>query len=393
VTQIRDSLHGYIELEENEKQIIDSPEFQRLRRIRQLGLSSLVYPGATHTRFQHSLGVMHLAGRFADGLGLDNRRHRELRIAGLLHDSGHGPFSHSSEVVAEKHGLSHEDLSCQKVDKLEDLYDVDPRRVKKIIRGELEIGSTVAGDIDADRMDYLMRDADASGLDHGKIDVGTVIRLAEIDSRRLVFDYKAIGALEALFTSRFQMIKSIYKHHTAAIAEKMLERSLDNFLEQRNSVGDMMSMDDYEAHNRLLETEGATGKLYRGIKDRDLYKRALVWDEDVVPRQALKSLEKRIKDPRGLEREIAAETGIEEHKVIIDKPKTPEIKDLDVKIKKNGEIRNIKEVSALVGSLEKAEWRTVSMNVYCPQKHKKSVRKASENILGEYKSVLGSYMD
>ena len=122
---IQDALHGYIQLEDEEEKIVDRPEMQRLRRIQQVGLSSLVYPSATHTRFQHSLGVMHTAGKFADSLGINGDRRKELRIAGLLHDSGHGPFSHASEVVAEKNGFSHEELSCKVVDSLEDEFSVE----------------------------------------------------------------------------------------------------------------------------------------------------------------------------------------------------------------------------------------------------------------------------
>lgn len=389
MTHIRDAIHGYIELSGEEKELIDSPQMQRLRRIRQLGLSSLVYPSATHTRFQHSLGVMHLAGEFADSLNLDGERKRELRIAGLLHDSGHGPFSHASEVVAEKHGLSHEELSCRKVDELEDRFSVDAGRVKKIIRGELEVGQVVAGDIDADRMDYLVRDAHSSGLEHGNIDTATIIRLAEIDSRRIVFREKAVQALESLFTARFHMIRSLYRHHTSNLAEKMLQRSLEDL---EADIEQLMSMDDYDAHNHLLNSQGRSRKLYTRIKDRDLYKRALVWDEDDIPREALESLEERIEDERRIEERIAEEAGIEPHKVIIDTPSTPGIQDIDVRIKKDSGIEKLSDNSPIIGSLEEAEWRMVEMKVYSPEEHREAVEKAAEKVLREYTNVLEGYL-
>lgn len=392
MTHIRDSIHGYIELNSQEKEVIDSPEMQRLRRIRQLGLSSLVYPSATHTRFQHSLGVMHLAGRFASSLGLDEKRTRELRIAGLLHDSGHGPFSHASEKIAEKEGLEHEELSCQIVDKLEDRFSADPNRVKKIIRGELEIGQVVAGDIDADRMDYLVRDSHSSGLEHGNIDTATIIRLAEINSRRLVFDEKAVQALEALFTARFHMIRSLYKHHASMIAEKMLQRSLENYLTDDKSIEELMSMDDYEAHNELMKPETGGKELYRRIKDRKLYKRALVWDEDDLPREALESLEDRINNPREIEREIAENAGVSEDKVIIDKPDTPEIQEIDVKIKKESGVENLSEASPIIDSLTQAEWRMVAMKVYSPEENRGEVKAAAEKVLKDYTNVLSGYL-
>lgn len=376
---VQDPLYGYIDIDEAEREIIDSPEMQRLRRVRQLGLSELVYPGAAHNRFQHSLGVMHLAGRFAESLGLSDERRKELRIAGLLHDSGHGPFSHASEIVAEHEGLSHEELSCRKVRKLEDKIPVDEERVQKIIHGELEIGQAVAGEIDADRMDYLERDSYFTGVDYGNIDAETIIRVAEIDSRRLVFDYKAVQALEGLLTARFHMIKSVYTHHASKIAEKMLQRSLENYIKQGNDIEMMMKLDDYEAHNKLLNAEGPTKELYSRIRDRKLYKRALVWDIDDLSRQQMSELEE--KDAKKLEREIAEEAGINSQKVVADTPWTPEIQQLDIKVKKNGEVKNMKNYSPIPEALTKAEWRTVDMSVYAPQEHRKEVGEAAEKIL------------
>lgn len=385
---VKDALHGYIELRGEEKKVVDSPQLQRLRRIRQLGLSSLVYPSATHTRFQHSLGVMHLAGKFADSLNLDEQRTKELRIAALLHDTGHGPFSHASELVMEREGYSHEDFSCQIVDELEDHFSVDPDRVKKIIRGELEIGQAVAGDIDADRMDYLMRDAHSSGLEHGHIDAATIIRLAEIDSRRLVFDAKAIDALEGLFTSRFHMIKTLYTHHAVTIAEKMLQRSLEDFV---TDIEKQMRMDDYEMHNAMMNSEGESKMLYSRVKDRKLYKRCLEWDRDELSKESLKSLESRIDDEREIEREIAEMAEVSPEKVIVDAPSTPGINDISVKVKKNGSVKDMTDLSPVPDALKEAEWRTVKIEVYCPEELTQEVGKAAEQVLKSHTRVLEQF--
>ncbi|MFB6291765.1 MAG: HD domain-containing protein [Candidatus Nanohaloarchaea archaeon] len=392
MTHVKDALQGYIELDDEETQVIDSPEMQRLRRIQQLDGADLVYPSATHTRFQHSLGVMHLAGKFAESLDLDDERQKELRIAALLHDSGHGPFSHASELVAEKHGRSHEDFSCEVVDSLEKRYSVDPERVKRIIRGELEIGQVVAGDIDADRMDYLMRDAHSSGLEHGHIDADTIIRLAEIDSRRLVFSSKAVQALESLLTSRFHMYKTLYMHHTVVIVRKMLERALEDFA-GREGVEELMSMDDRTAHTRLLEAGGDAEKLYSRVTERRLFKRALVWDEHDLERESLKTLEDQIDEPGKLEERIAEEAGVEPRHVIVDPPQTPEIQDINVKVKKKGEVMNLSELSPVPEALTDAEWRTVSMNVYTPEEHIPAVKEAASEVLSDYTRVLGKYID
>lgn len=379
MTHIQDAVHGYIKLNKDEKELVDTSQVQRLRRIRQLGLSSLVYPSATHTRFQHSLGVMHTAGKFAESLGLDEGRKRELRIAGLLHDTGHGPFSHASEVVAEKHGVSHEELSCRKIKELGDTFEPSTERVLKIINGELEIGQIVAGEIDADRMDYLQRDAHGTGVEHGHIDAATIIRLAEIDSRRVVFDEKAIQSLESLLTARFHMMKSVYTHKTSEIAEKMLERSLQSYLEQGNTLEEMMAKDDYQMHVELLNSEGPAEELYNRITDRRLFKQAVRLDNHEISRDTLKELEKR--DERELEKQLAAETGIKESKIMVHTPWIPSDKMMNIKIKKNSSVDNIDKYTPIPKALNEAEWNLVHFSVYTPKEHTEDVKDAVEKVI------------
>lgn len=379
--EIKDSIHGYIHLNDVEKELVDSPYMQRLRRIKQLDFSTLVYPSANHTRFEHSLGVMHLAGKFADSLNLNEERRRELRIAALLHDSGHGPFSHTSEMMSKKYGVSHEDFSCEIIDRLEDKYSVDPKRLHKIIRGELEIGQIIAGDIDADRMDYLVRDANSTGVEHGKIDVDTIIRLAEIDSRRLVFDEKAVAALESLLTSRFHMHKSVYRHDTVKIARSMVQRTLEAYLSKGNKLERIMRMDDYKAHNALLNSNGVPKELYKRLRDRRLFKTALKWDKDNIGEEKLVALDQNIDKPKDLERKIADEAGLQKHLVIIDKPSTPDIESFNIRIKKSGDIFNLTELSPIPEPLSKAEWSLVNMSVYCPEEKTEEVNEIAKNIL------------
>lgn len=389
MTQIKDPLYGYLDFNEREQRVIDSPQMQRLRRIQQLGLTSLVYPGATHTRFEHSLGVSHLAGRFADSLNLDEKRRKELRVAALLHDSGHGPFSHVSEEVARAHGKIHEDYSARIVRELEDVHGLDPDRLEKIIHGELELGSVVAGDIDADRMDYLMRDAHASGLEHGHIDFETIIRCAGIDSRRMVYDGKALEALEGLFTSRFHMIKTLYRHHAVEIAEKMVGRALEGLVDE-TGLDEMMEMDNYTAHCRLQGMENPSGRLYRRVKDRNLYKRTLVWGADRLEKQGLEEMQRRM-DAREAEREIAEEAGVNREEVIVDPPKTPETRELQVRIKEGGEIASMEDLSPLPGALAEAEWRQVDLRVYSPRESREEVAEAAREVLPGYSEVLRKY--
>jgi HD superfamily phosphohydrolase len=389
VKRIQDAVHGYIKLSDEEVKVLDSPEVQRLRRIRQLGFSSYVYPSATHTRFEHSLGVMHVAGKFADSLGLSEQPKREYRLAGLLHDVGHGPFSHASEMLAERKGQSHEQLSCEVVDSLEDRIEADVDEIKALIRGEADL-NVIAGDIDADRLDYLVRDSYSSGVEYGRIDHDTIVSSAKIKDKDLVFDAKAVPALESLFTSRLQMIKTLYNHHTAIIVEKMIQSCLEYLLDEK-STSQIMKMDDYSAHAALMESETEAKDLFQRILDRRLYKTAVEWGEAEIGREGLKLLEKRVDDTEKLEKKIAEEAGIQDHKVIVDKPETPEIQDINVEIDSGGEKTRLDKISSIPGFIEDAEWRTVSLKIYSPKEDIDKVNKAAKQVLDSYRKTIEDY--
>jgi HD superfamily phosphohydrolase len=378
MVSVRDPLYGYLELSDEEKAVLDSPQMQRLRRVRQTSLSSLVYPGSTHSRFTHSLGVMHIAGRMAESMGVGKEEVKEVRLAGLMHDSGHGPFSHTSEKVAESHGTSHEDLSKQVIDDLENLYSSDPDRLKRMIEGGTELGSVVAGEVDADRMDYLRRDAHNSGLEHGKIDYSTVIRLVEHQDGGVCFDQKAVQALESLLMARFHMIRSFYTHHTSRIAESMLERAL-RALADDVGVDELMSMDDRQAHSRLMSMESGAAELYRKAMNRDLYKRALVVDESDVSRNDLRQLS--TIDEHSMENKISDVAGVEPGSVLVESPTLPKGEQSDAKVLTDSGTTQLSELSPVPEALEQAEWRLAELNIYAPDNLREQVREASKDVL------------
>jgi HD superfamily phosphohydrolase len=170
---IRDPVHDYIEIDELALSLIDSPEVQRLRRIRQLGFSNLVYPGANHTRFEHSLGVYHLTRQLASQV--DEQQQKELLAAALLHDIGHGPFSHATEDIIEKYTRKSHD-SVGELLKKSTIADVlkehglSPISIAAHIRGETYPGQILSSEIDVDKMDYLVRDAHYTGVAFGLVD-------------------------------------------------------------------------------------------------------------------------------------------------------------------------------------------------------------------------------
>ena len=150
MTTIKDPIHGYIELTDQEQTILDSVPLQKLRHKQQLGNSSIVYPSATHSRFSHTLGVLATAEKYAQSLDLKEEYREEIRLAALFHDTGHGPYSHLSEQVT---GLDHEEYSCRTVENVSFRPPFNKDRIKKIIKGELEIGQIIHGDVDADSLE------------------------------------------------------------------------------------------------------------------------------------------------------------------------------------------------------------------------------------------------
>jgi uncharacterized protein len=249
--EITDPIHKYIRITDLEKKLIDTEVFQRLRKIRQLAGAHLVYPGAQHTRFEHSLGVMHLAGLAAETL-LDKGyiTYKEdvesLRIAALLHDIGHGPFSHLfEEVLSENKSkkINHEIIG-KKIIKETIIIDIlgkygyDGDYVCKLSFGESQkmfYNEIIAGSLSADIMDYLPRDSFFTGAEYGKVDYYRLISSFEVLSNgHLGINKSAINSLESMLISRYQMFKAVYFHKTVRAAEVMLLHSLMSADKQLN---------------------------------------------------------------------------------------------------------------------------------------------------------------
>lgn len=379
---IRDPLYGYISVSDLEQQVIDTEPMQRLRRIHQLGMSSIVYPGATHTRFAHSLGAMHIAGKFAESLDLDESRVTELRIAGLLHDTGHGPFSHASELFIDEDdtltGVPHEEISCAVVDDLGDDLPANPERVKEHIRGQSEF-NIIAGTVDADRLDYLQRDSYMTGVEHGTIDAETIIQNAEVRDGELVFSDTALQALEGFLTARVHMIRSVYTHHTSVISEMMLQRALGHYVRERDLTV-LQRSDDYTMHTKLMNSDGPEDYLYSRLVNRDLFKRACILDEQDVSREELREFEAKI-SPHKVERQIANEAGVHHREVLVDPPSIPTSGPMEIPILQGDEVNSLSDISPVPSSINELEWRSVKMAVYAPEEHRETVGDVAEDIL------------
>lgn len=252
--EMRDPIHGFIKISKQEKDLIDTEVFQRLRRIRQLAMAFLVYPGALHTRFDHSIGVMHIAGRICNKLQesdpkrIDAKDIALVRLAALLHDIGHGPFSHVSEHLLDEftYDKTDKDRVREKIhEKITvDIIQTDPE-IKTILCDEerdfvIEMiegkekkwdwrRDIVSSELDADKMDYLLRDSYFTGVKYGLYDLEKIIESCLITERSntpLAISSKGIYALEQLLLARHHMTQQVYWHRVSLISTEMIIRGL-----------------------------------------------------------------------------------------------------------------------------------------------------------------------
>lgn len=231
---INDPVHGFIHVRSPLVfRLIEHPWFQRLRRIRQLGLSELVYPGATHTRFHHALGAMHLMATALDilkskGVSISNEEHEAACAALLLHDIGHGPFSHTLERSIVQ-GVSHEDISRMLMKRLDTANDGALRLARSIFAGAYHrpfFHQLISGQLDMDRLDYLMRDSFYTGVSEGVVGADRIIHMLNVVNDELVVEEKGIYSIEKFIIARRLMYWQVYLHKTVIAADNLLWKIL-----------------------------------------------------------------------------------------------------------------------------------------------------------------------
>lgn len=227
---INDPVHGFIEIPRGLiLNLIDTPAFQRLRRIKQLGQSSLVYPGAVHTRFNHALGAMHLMRQALDVLKrkkveISKAEYKAAQVAILLHDVGHGPFSHALEHVIIPN-LHHEDMSLALMHYLNKHFKGKLDLAIDIFEGKYSrpfFHQLVSGQLDMDRMDYLIRDSFFTGVAEGIVGIDRIIKILNVHDGNLVCEDKGIYSLEKFVLARRLMYWQVYLHKAAMAAEYMI---------------------------------------------------------------------------------------------------------------------------------------------------------------------------
>jgi len=384
VTTIKDSVHDHIEISGVAQELLDTPPVQRLRRINQLGTVGLVYPSANHTRFEHSLGVHHLADRALGHLNIEGRQAERVRAAALLHDIGHGPYSHNLEAVVYRHtGKYHDDVhelvDAGPVARVLTDHGLDPDRIADLIAGEGELGQLVSGELDVDRMDYLVRDAHHTGVPYGTIDHERLIRELRFVEGQLVLDEGNVQSAESLLLARALMNPTVYQHHVARIAKAMLRQAAARAIDAGvTDARELRRMDDYTLHTTLRDCEETAGIAAR-LDERNLFKRA-VWAEiDAVPDDLLAADHEEL---RALEAEIAAKADVDADTVILDVPSEPEMTESSSRVLVNGEVRALDEQSTLVSALRAAQRDQWRLGVYAPEPVTDRVGNAAIRVFG-----------
>ena len=297
---INDPVLGFITIpNELIYELVQHPLFQRLTRIKQLGLASVVYPGAQHTRFQHSLGAMYLVGEAVKQLRLKGQvitpaEENAVLAAMLLHDIGHGPFSHVLEHTIIS-GVSHEELSLKMMEQINDEMGGRLSLAIKIFKDEYEkrfLHQLISSQLDMDRMDYLCRDCFFTGVMEGSIGAARIIKMLNVSDDRLVVEAKGIYSIENFLVARRFMYWQVYLHKTSVAAEKMLVNILRRAKELVRGGMELFATPalkyflENEVNEESFETDYVLAR-YVELDDVDIMSAVKVWmkAEDVVLRE------------------------------------------------------------------------------------------------------------
>ena len=357
---LRDPVWNNIRVDELTLTLVDTEVFQRLRYVRQLGWTYLVYPGATHSRFEHALGTHHLSRRTLallceaeDSTSIGEVDQAIVRSAALLHDVGHYPFSHALEEIGALH---HEDVARPLITEgsvasilAAQLGKDAPLKVFDLIRGRSEspLQGLISGSLDLDKIEYLKRDAFMCGVPYGEIDVDrltnsfVLVDDPETGRRSLGVQEKALSALESLLFAKYQMYRNVYWHHAVRSATAMYKRLVEDAV--KADVVDVQSLARHtdEGLMHRLESDRPT-PLLGALKERRLYKRAAEWpaaelDDDMV--EWIATDRKRVAQA---ENSLAKEFGLAPGELLLDYPVKTQMLGLDIPVlRRSGKVERL----------------------------------------------------
>ncbi len=410
--EIKDPVHGYIYITEAEKTIIDSYPVQRLRRLKQLAGSEYVYPGANHTRFEHCVGTMYLAGKVLEnpniGANVNEDEAETSRISALLHDVGHGPFSHVFEhLLVRDLDRTHEDITSWLIEKSEiadklGKMGYKSEEIAKLAVGKLHkhsmafLDQIISSAVDVDKQDFIVRDTYHTGAEYGFIDIFRLIHALDVLGENLAVELGALSALESFIIARIESFKSIYFHRVGRAAQLMLALAMEKANEELGLTDfktpeDYLAMDDYtvwSAAKKCSKSRKIMDDLERRCMLKCAYERTF-YDKDTM----ISNIFSRDAYRMQIQGEIAQEAGVAAETVIIDVPTVPSVPyhhsalmenmEIPVFSKSSGGQKNMFRLSEISKIFETLKGFINILRVYTDAANREKVEKATERVLGK----------
>ena len=409
---IRDPIHGDIKIQGVFYDLMEAPEIQRLYDIKQLGFAHLVFPGAHHTRLEHSLGTYHMAYRAANILGLKDDERDLIACAAMLHDIGHGPFSHTLEyLLREQMKVDHVDLTEELILGIHAIFEfdekeyinslsvfdvlnkhnIDHKDVANIIRGKKEeknyLSQLMNSTVDVDQLDYLSRDAYYTGVAYGTIDTERFLRTLTIEDNNIAITRKGIGVVESILMARTLMYSSVYFHKTVRIAELMLSKAIEFYKD--SDPFELYKMTDSELINELQKMGKYQKEIGIRLKYRNLFKQAYTKSKPDLDSEQIKSIKKLENNKKRREKEIEFESklNIPKGHIIIDIPykelhlSEPRIDQTESIIVDGNKIRSFDEFSTIGTAVKERSIPEWDIMIMTDEKYRSLVSQKSEEIL------------
>jgi HD superfamily phosphohydrolase len=414
--EIKDPVHGYVYISEEEKNVIDAYPMQRLRRLRQLAGSEYVYPSANHTRFEHCIGVMYLAGKVLENPNVSTLLSEDevdmCRISALLHDVGHGPFSHVFEQLLIKDlEKTHEDITAWIIEKSEvgdklSKMGYKPREAAGLAVGRLHkpgkafLDQIISSAVDVDKQDFIVRDTYHTGAEYGFIDVYRLIHALDVLGENLALELGALSALEAFMIARIESFKSIYFHRVGRAAQIMLATAMEKAnselgLTAFKTPEEYMALDDYTVWAALKKC-AASKEIISDLERRKMLKCAYertFYEKDTM----ISNIFGRESYRRQMQNEIAKEAGVNIESVIIDVPTVPSVPyhhavlmesmEIPVFTKNQAGEKNLQRLSEISKIFETLIGFMNILRVYTDPADREKVEKATAKILGKIPSA------
>jgi len=409
---IRDSIHGDIKFKGLFLDLLETPEIQRLYNIRQLGLAHLVFPGAHHTRLEHSLGTYNIASKAAEILNLDKNDREIITCAALLHDIGHGPFSHTLEsILRDTLDVDHIDLTeklilgeyeifeseekkfitSSGVYELLDKNNINHKELADIIRGKTYrkpyLSQLLNSTIDVDQLDYLIRDAYYTGVAYGVIDIERLLQTLIIHDNNLAIMRKGVGVVENILMARGLMYSSVYFHKTVRIAELMLSKAIEMLPDAKPF--EFFKMTDSELINDLKRMGSFQHEVVTCLKYRKLFKQAYsasasnLNEEDIAIVKRLEDIKLRKEKERELEDAFDIPAG----HIIIDVPygelhqAEPRIYQTDIMIVDEDKIKTLDDFTPIAGAIRSRVVPDWTVMILTDEKFRDIISKKAGKIL------------